>query len=254
MTRREIENAGRDLHDGPPRLRRERAELWGPALRADVDAQRQRVEQVVRDYREALELRTGFEATTNDLPHVDAEARRKAFWVRCGGLAVLAIETVLAVGLSIWSLTLWPVVAGVIGALMALGWTAGSLGLHYGFVDTTRPEQATESAKHGARISFVIGLVGFVPLLLARTVASVAVLTGVATAVISLGFSSLAAYLFLLAFLIGWAVPYAEGYERLQGEIAQTKLLAREATEIAEGRFPLRPGSAPTVTREEVTR
>lgn len=254
MSRREIDVAHRELHDGPPRVRRERAALWGPVLRSDVDAQRQRVEQVVRDYREALELRTGLEATATDLPHVDAEARRKAFWVRGGGFAVLAIETVLAIGLSIWSLTLWPLLAGVIGALMALGWTAGSLGLHYGCVDTARPEQAAHSAKRGARISFVIGLVGFIPLLLARTVASVAVVTGVATAVISLGFSSLAAYLFLLAFLIAWAAPYADDFERLQGEIALTKQLAREAAEIAEGRYPLRPGMAPTAVREEVAR
>lgn len=254
MTRRELEVAQCELHDGPPRVRRERAALWLPVLRKDVDAQRQQVDQVARDYREALELRTGLEATVTDLPHVDAEAHRKAFWVRGGGLAVLAIETVLAVGLSIWSLTLWPLLAGAIGALMALGWTAGSLGLHYGCVDTTRPEQATHSAKRGARISFVIGLVGFIPLLLARTVASVAVMTGVATAVISLGFSSLAAYLFLLAFLIAWATPYADTYDRLQGEIALTEQLAQEAAEIAAGRYPLRSGSASTAKQKEEPR
>lgn len=251
MTIRERSSIQQELRDGPPRARRERAALWVPVLRADVRALRQRIEQVTRDYHSALELRTGLEATSSDFPHVDPEDRRKAFWARLGGSAILAIETVLAIGLSIWSLTLWPVVAGAIGALVALGWTAGSLGVHYGCAETDRPLRALQAGKRGTWLSFVIALIALVPLLLARAVAPAAALTGLATTVISLGFSSLSAHLFLVAFLATWAGPSTKEFQGLQVEIALTEQLEQEAIAIAEGRFPLRPGSVAATTKED---
>ena len=241
----------RELHDGRPRARRERASLWILLLASVIDAKTQRLSQVVSDYRDALELRTGMESGQSDFPHVDAEDRRKALWARVGGFAVLVIETILAVGLSIWSLTLWPIVSGIVGGVIAIAWTLGSLGVHYGRGDAGRPEASLQAARRGAGVSFWVGLVGFVPLLLARTVPEAALLTGIATAVISLGFSSLAAYLFLLAFLIGWAEPYTIEYSGLQAEIALTRQLAQEAGEIAAGRFPLRRGDRPSDSRSE---
>jgi hypothetical protein len=234
-----------ELHDGPPRRRRERATLWLPVLRQEIENRGQRLRRVVAQYRDALELRTGLEAGPDDIPHVDAEDRRKAFWTRFGGFAVLIIEIILAVGLSIWSLTLWPILAGILGAIVAIAWTLGSLGVHYGRGDAGRPEASLQAARRGVGVSFYVGLVGFVPLLLARTVPEAALLTGIATAVISLGFSSLAAYLFLLAFLIAWAEPYAKEYATLQAEIAVTQQLLEEAGEIASGRFPLRRKDSP---------
>lgn len=231
-----------ELHDGSPRQRRERAALWVPVLEADIEAQSQRLDQVAETYRDALELRTGVEARPTDLPHVDPEAKRQTRWVRVGGFAVLAIEVILAVGLAIWSLTLWPLISGVIGATVAVGWTLGTLGVHYARVKAKRPEAALRGARRAVWWSFLVGLAGFAPLLLARSVPEAAALTGIATAVISLGFSSMAAYLFLLAFLIGWAAPYAAEYEGLQGDIARTRQLVQESREIAAGRFPLRRG------------
>jgi hypothetical protein len=245
MTQRGMDFVRGQLRDGRPRVRRERASLWVSVLSSDLKAKTQRLSQVVADYRDALELRTGIEADQSDLPHVDAEDRRKAFWNRAGGFAVLVIETILAVGLSIWSLTLWPILSGIVGAVVAIAWTLGSLGVHYGRGDAGRPEASLQAARRGAGVSFYVGLVGFVPLLLARTVPEAALLTGIATAVISLGFSSLAAYLFLLAFLIAWAEPYAKEYATLQAEIALTQQLVEEAGEIASGRFPLRRNDHP---------
>lgn len=244
MTFTELLTIKREFQAGAPRTRRERATLWVPVLEEDAVALERRCEQITADYREALEIRTGLEARPTDIPHVDPEATRQALWVRRAGFAIMAIETILAVGVSIWSLTLWPVLSGVIGGFIAIAWTVGGLGVHYGRSDSVNPSPALRSARWGILFSFVVSLLGLAPVLLARTVPDAAALTGVATAVITLGFSSLAAYLFFQAFLIDWAAPYAREYDRVQRELALTNQLRREAREVAAGRFPLRPSWA----------
>lgn len=240
MTLRDMNTIRSEFRTGPPRVRRERASLWLSVLKAEVQSIDLNLVQVATKYREALEVRSGIESRPTDIPHADPEETRKAHWVRIGAFAVLVIEMVLAVAISVWSLVLWHVLAGIIGSVVAVSWTLGSLGVHYGRCDAEDPMAARRSVRRGAWVSFLVGLIGLIPLLLARSVPEIAVVTGFATAVVSLGLSSLAAYLFVLAFLIDWARPYVGEHSRLRHELSLTVQLLKEAGEVAAGRLPLR--------------
>jgi hypothetical protein len=152
----------------------------------------------------------------------------------------MLLEGLLAVAVTAWSLAVWPLLGGLIGAVVAVAWTLGSTGVHYARCDADAPTTSMIRLTRKIWILFLLSLLALSGLLFARSEPQFSFVVGVATASASLTLSSLSACLWVCAMHVDWAAPYVAEYERTSRDLWLTEQLLQEAQEIAAGRMPLR--------------
>ena len=196
-----IAQARLDIEDGSPVRRQAAVTQWVGRLQSLREPLSDRLTAIAAEYRNAREAWTGAVLPNDATPHAEQGERHVAMQYRIGGWTAVAVEILLTIFVSVTTLSLFWVIAGLVGIVVAV-----LLALLVESFLTTRwnselPRASVRSLFRWTNLAFWVSFAGIGLLLLTRTIPLLAPVTDVGLAVLSLSLPLLAGSLFVLAFI-----------------------------------------------------